>query len=74
MKKYFIERKYLNVAIFFVAAGAVTAGFFLVPTDTPIETDRLAQCKRAMGGGDSERMKLEKERCLKEFEELLDGL
>ena len=70
-RKYFIERKYLNAAIFFAAIGVITAGVFLMPTDTPKTVDRLEQCQRAMRGPDTDRMAREKKHCIEEFQQLV---
>ena len=72
-RKYFIERKYLRAAIFFAAAGIVTAGVFSLPDDEQDEmtvTDRLEQCQKVMRANDSDRMEREKEHCLKEYQRL----
>ena len=71
-RKYFIERKYLNAAIFFAAIAVITAGAFLMPTDTPKTVDRLEQCQTAMRGPDTDRMAREKKHCIEEFQQLID--
>ena len=69
-RKYFIVRKYISVAIFFAAIGVITAGAFLIPTDTPQTVDRLEQCQRVMRGPDTDRMAREKKHCIEEFQPL----
>ena len=70
-RKYFIERKYFSVAIFFAAIAVIIAGVFMLPTDTPKTVDRFEQCQRVMSGPDTDRMEREKKHCIEEFQQLV---
>ncbi len=72
-RKYFIERKYLNIALFFSAVAVVLA-VISSPTDDKREemtvVDRLEQCQRAMTGPGTDRMERERKHCLEFFSSL----
>ena len=71
-RKYLIERKYLNAAIFFATIGIATAGAFLIRTDMPQTVNRFEQCQKVMRAPDTDRMAGEKKHCIEEFQQLTD--
>ena len=70
-RKYFIDKKYLKVARFFLFVAAMIVVIPRIDMGIPdTETaDRAMVCERLSKDPNPDRLREEKERCAKEFEE-----